>query len=47
MLNDNFILNESNSYKITSSSFSPITEMKNKIKIKDVEDETNDGKLYF
>jgi len=42
MLNDNFILNESNSYKVTRSP-SPATE----IKTKDVEDKTIDGMLYF
>lgn len=47
MHSDNFTLKESNSLQIPHSSLSLTTNKKNKRKIKDVEDETNDGKSHF
>jgi len=40
-------LNESNSLEIPHSSPSQVTEIKNKSKINDSEDEATNGKLYF
>lgn len=47
MLNNNFILDESNSYHIRHSSPLSKTEIKNKRKIKNSEDETSDGNLFL
>lgn len=47
MLNDNFILNQSNSNQTTHFSSSPTTEVKNKRKIEDSKSQTTDGNYHF